>query len=164
MIKKHNPINMNCEIEKMTSSFNYTSPARANSVELSAPHTIRSETPSQNNMSYSANIEPPHHNNSTEYSNTLQQSNSLNYMHSHQYTNMNTISAPSGNAQQFPYHYYGSSNNNSQMDDFTKIMLDAINKVDNAVHAIRDEMNNRFDAFEKRMSENMDKLRKDVVE
>jgi len=55
---------------------------------------------------------------------------------------MNTIPAVSGNAQQFPH--YESSNNSSQMDDFAKIMLDAIQKVDNAVHVIRDEMNNRL--------------------
>jgi len=50
------------------------------------------------------------------------------------------------------------------MDDIAKIMLDAIQRVDNAIHAIRDEMNNRLDAFKKRMFENVDKLRKDVVE
>jgi len=156
---KRNNINMDCEIEKMTSSLNYTSPTRTDSVEPSAPRTI---TPSQNNVSYSANIEPPHHYNSTEYSNVLQQSNSQHDLHSHQYT-MNSIPAVSDNAQQFPYYHYGSSNNNSQMNGFAKIILNAIQKVDNAVYAIRDEMNNRLDTFEKRMFENVDKLRKDVV-
>jgi len=76
---------------------------------------------------------------------------------------MNSIPAVSGNTQQFPYYHYESSNNNSQMDGFAKIVLDAIQKVNNAVHAIRDEMNNRLDTFEKMWFENVGKLRKDVV-
>nr|XP_012218120.1 PREDICTED: uncharacterized protein LOC105669639 [Linepithema humile] len=95
------------------------------SAESLAPSTIASETPPQSNVSYPSNIELLHNYNSTQYSNPKQHSNS---MHSPQYTNMNTVPTLSGYAPPFPYHHHGSPNNNGQIDDFLKTMLDAIEK------------------------------------
>ncbi|XP_067204070.1 uncharacterized protein [Linepithema humile] len=154
-------INMEYEIGKMVSSLNCAPSAYTNSAESSAPSTIASETPPQSNVSYPSNIEPLHNYNSTQYSNPKQHSNS---MHSPQYTNMNTVPALSGYAPPFPYHHHGSPNNNGQIDDFLKTMLDAIEKVGTAVYAIRDEINKRLDGFEKRIFENVNKLRKDLLQ
>ncbi|XP_067205420.1 uncharacterized protein [Linepithema humile] len=131
------------------------------SAESLAPSTIASETPPQSNVSYPSNIELLHNYNSTQYSNPKQHSNS---MHSPQYTNMNTVPTLSGYAPPFPYHHHGSPNNNGQIDDFLKTMLDAIEKVGTAVYAIRDKINERLDGFEKRIFENVDKLRKDLLQ